>query len=165
VVGDDGGNSSACDPVFPGTPGALSVNGTPFLSVWWVPPPPSASHVTLTFRYTGGAPGWFGFGPSPLRSMVGTDAWLVRVLQGPAAAVAGGPVANVTDMRLSVKGSALGTVDASQDVALLSATWVNASSDPGAAALCARSPCPPPPCLRSAGRWATCWRACPARQP
>ena len=125
-------------PVFAGSPDAVGVNATQFLSVWWRPTAPSAGadSLTLTFRYTGGFPGWFGFGPSPAHGMLETDAWLVRILRGPLQPVSDTPAASVTDLRISIKTAVLGATDTSQDVTLLSATWYNARSDPSSAALC-----------------------------
>ena len=58
--------------------------------------------------------------------MIGTDAWLVRVFSATGAAIVD---ANVTDTRLLVRSSTTGpgTVDASQDVSLVWASWVAAT--------------------------------------
>ena len=128
--------------VVPGTPGVRSFAATPYLSLWWVPPPDRtpATDLTLTFRFTGSIPAFFGFGPSPLGTMIGSDAWVTRVFHGASGGTDTAGIANVTDCRVSFHGFTPANVDTSQDVSLLSAVWYNTSTDPGAGYLCSGVP-------------------------
>ena len=101
--------------------------------------PSFKSTFSVTLRFTGMLPGWIGFGPSPGRNMLGTDAWVTKVFSASGVS----PVnATTVEGRNFVRSTVTGPfrVDTVQDVALSYTASFSPQSDPGASVYFASPP-------------------------